>query len=409
MSSATIPSLIASDHQGASRPLLSRARSVHDDQEALAIAQELAAHFRPGASLRDAQRQLPFAEIEKYSASGLWTLTVPKEYGGPAVSIATLAEVTAIISEADSSIGQIPQNHYYMLEVVRANGTAEQKQQIYDLVLSGARLGNALSEVGTKTVGQYNTRIYRRADRFIVAGRKYYSTGAMFAHYIPIVARDETDDLLLAIVSPNDLGVQVIDDWESFGQRTTGSGSTVLDNVSVQPEWVLPYEQAFRVPTAVGPVGQIVHAAVDLGIARAAVADLRGFLRSTVRSESVTADPLAVSSYGDLVVQLHAAEALLQKAGHVVDLLLAETCESKLAQASVAVAEAKAATTQIALLSTNQLFELGGFEITAEALNLNRHWRNARAHTLHDPVRWKYMAVGNYYLNGIYPPRHGAL
>jgi hypothetical protein len=24
----------------------------------------------------------------------------------------------------------------------------------------------------------------------------------------------------------------------------------------------------------------------------------------------------------------------------------------------------------------------------------------------HDPVRWKYHAVGNYYLNGIKPPRH---
>jgi SfnB family sulfur acquisition oxidoreductase len=408
MSSATVPSLAASNHQGASHPL-PHAHRVTDDQEALAIAHELAVHFRPEASSRDARRQLPFAEIEKYSASGLWALTVPKEYGGPAISIATLAEVTAIISEADSSIGQIPQNHYYMLEVVRANGTAEQKQQIYELVLSGVRLGNALSEVGTKTVGHYNTRIYRQADHFLVSGRKSYSTGALFAHYIPIVARDETDDLLLAIVRPDAPGVQVIDDWESFGQRTTGSGTTVLENVSVQPDWVLPYEQAFRVPTAVGPVGQIVHAAVDLGIARAALTDLREFLRSPERSKSVTTDPLAISSYGDLVVQLHAAEALLHRAGQVVDFLLADTCESTLAQASVAVAEAKAATTQIALLSTNQLFELGGLESTAEALNLTRHWRNARAHTLHDPVRWKYMAVGNYYLNEIYPPRHGAL
>jgi SfnB family sulfur acquisition oxidoreductase len=408
MSSTAIPRQVASDQQGASRASM-HARRIQDDHEALTVAHELAGHFRSEASLRDARRQLPFTEIEKYSASGLWALTVPKEYGGPAVSIATLAEVTAIISEADSSIGQIPQNHYYMLEVVRANGTAQQKQQIYDLVLSGARLGNALSEVGTKTVGHYNTRVYRQADHFVVSGRKYYSTGALFAHYIPIVVRDETDDLLLAIVRPSDPGVQVIDDWESFGQRTTGSGSTVLDNVSVQPEWILPYEQAFRVPTPVGPVGQIVHAAVDLGIGRAAINELRNFLRSPQRNESATADPLAISIYGDLVVQLHAAEALLQRAGHVVDFLLADTCESTLALASVAVAEAKAATTQTALLSTNQLFELGGLDTTTETLNLNRHWRNARAHTLHDPVRWKYMAIGNYYLNDMYPPRHGAL
>jgi SfnB family sulfur acquisition oxidoreductase len=408
MSSATIPKPAIPEQRRVGRPL-SHAHRILDDQEALAIANELAAQFRPEAALRDSRRQLPFAELEKYSASGLWGLTVPKEYGGPAVSIATLAEVTAIISEADSSIGQIPQNHYYMLEVVRANGTAEQKQQIYELVLSGARLGNALSEVGTKTVGHYNTRIYRQADHFVVSGRKYYSTGALFAHYIPVVVRDERDDLWLAIVRPDDPGVQVIDDWESFGQRTTGSGSTVLDGVSVQPEWVLPYEQAFRVPTAVGPVGQIIHAAVDLGIGRAAITDLRELLRTLRRTDSPNVDPLLVSAYGDLVVQLHAAEALVRKAGKVVDLLLADTSESRLAQASIAVAEAKAVTTQIALLSTNQLFELGGFESAAQELHLNRHWRNARAHTLHDPVRWKYMAIGNYYLNELYPPRHGAL
>jgi SfnB family sulfur acquisition oxidoreductase len=408
MSSATFPQPAILEQRRGGGPL-SPAHKISDDQEALAIANELAAQFRLEAAFRDSQRQLPFAELEKYSASGLWGLTVPKEYGGPAVSMATLAEVTAIISEADSSIGQVPQNHYYMLEVVRANGAAEQKRQIYELVLSGARLGNALSEVGTKTVGQYNTRIYREGDHFVVSGRKYYSTGALFAHFIPVVARDETDDLLLAIVRPDAPGVQVIDDWESFGQRTTGSGSTILDSVSIQPEWVLPYEQAFRLPTAVGPVGQIIHAAVDLGIARAAVIDLREFLCSPKRADRRDADPHLVSAYGDLVVQLHAAEALIHRAGKLVDLLLADVSESRLAQASVAVAEAKAATTQIALLSTNQLFELGGFETATEELHLNRHWRNARAHTLHDPVRWKYMAIGNYYLNGLYPPRHGAL
>jgi SfnB family sulfur acquisition oxidoreductase len=412
MSSATIPNPVTFGDKTFLRPWLN-AHVIRGDDEAVAIAHQLAAEFRRKSALRDANRQLPVAEIEMYSASGLWGLTVPKEYGGPAVSIATLAEVTAIISEADSSIGQIPQNHYFMLEVVRANGSAEQKQRIYEQVLSGARLGNALSEIGTKTVGHYNTRIFREGDGYLVRGRKYYSTGALFAHYIPVVVRDESDELLLAIIRPDAPGAQVIDDWDSFGQRTTGSGTTVLDDVRVEKEWVLPYDQAFRVPTAVGPVGQIVHAAVDLGIARAAVSELREFLQlnATHQKERETGgtDPLLISTYGDLVFQMHAAEALLHRAGRVVDKLLADASESNLARASVAVAEAKIATTQISLVSTNQLFELGGLEATAENLHLDRHWRNARAHTLHDPVRWKYMAIGNYYLNDLYPPRHGAI
>jgi alkylation response protein AidB-like acyl-CoA dehydrogenase len=51
---------------------------------------------------------------------------------------------------------------------------------------------------------------------------------------------------------------------------------------------------------------------------------------------------------------------------------------------------------------------LAGTRSTLEEYNLNRHWRNARTHTLHDPVRWKYHAIGNFWLNGVHPPRHGA-
>jgi alkylation response protein AidB-like acyl-CoA dehydrogenase len=73
------------------------------------------------------------------------------------------------------------------------------------------------------------------------------------------------------------------------------------------------------------------------------------------------------------------------------------------------VAEAKIATTEAAMEMTNKLFELAGPQSASERYGLDRHWRNARVHTLHDPVRWKYYAVGNFYLNGVDPPRHAWL
>jgi alkylation response protein AidB-like acyl-CoA dehydrogenase len=72
--------------------------------------------------------------------------------------------------------------------------------------------------------------------------------------------------------------------------------------------------------------------------------------------------------------------------------------------AAVALAEAKVASTEVAMAATNQLFELVGPESLREKYGLG--WRNARVHTLHDPVRWKYYAIGNFYLNGVDPPRH---
>ena len=65
--------------------------------------------------------------------------------------------------------------------------------------------------------------------------------------------------------------------------------------------------------------------------------------------------------------------------------------------------------TQIAIEATNRLFELAGTRSVLAANGLDRHWRNARVHTLHDPVRWKYHAIGNFALNGVNPPRHGAI
>ena len=139
-------------------PQESAHRIVNED-EALAVARALAAEFASGASRRDYERALPHEELDRLSASGLLAITVPTEFGGIDVSNAELAEVTAILSEADSSIGQIPQNHFYILEALRHDGSEAQKRFYFGRALAGDRFGNALSEVGTKTVGDYNTRI----------------------------------------------------------------------------------------------------------------------------------------------------------------------------------------------------------------------------------------------------------
>jgi alkylation response protein AidB-like acyl-CoA dehydrogenase len=117
-------------------------------------------------------------------------------------------------------------------------------------------------------------------------------------------------------------------------------------------------------------------------------------------------DPLTIYNVGNIVIQIHAAEALLHRSGEYIDRAIADPTDSSVAEASVAVAEAKALAAEAAILTTNKLFELAGTKSTLQQYNLDRHWRNARTHTLHDPVRWKYYAVGNFYLNGINPPRH---
>jgi alkylation response protein AidB-like acyl-CoA dehydrogenase len=125
--------------------------------------------------------------------------------------------------------------------------------------------------------------------------------------------------------------------------------------------------------------------------------------------ERAAEDPLTISKVGQIAIRLEAAAALLERAGRKVDAAQIETTEKTVVDATLAVAAAKVLTTEIAIEATNTLFELAGTSAVKSDLNLDRHWRNARTHTLHDPVRWKYHVVGNYHLNGAIPPKNGAL
>lgn len=394
------------------RPLAARLRS---EEEVLATAQHLAERFAKSASVRDADRLLPHDELDALSKSGLLAITVPAEYGGLDVSNAVLAEVTASLAEADGSIGQIPQNHFYILEALRTDGTEEQKQFFFDRALAGDRFGNALSERGTKTVGHYNTRIVRDGFGYRINGRKYYSTGVIFAEWITVFALNEADHLTMSFVPQGTDGIEIIDDWDGFGQRTTGSGTTVLDNVYVHADSVVLHHKGFERPTTIGSVGQIIHAGIDLGIARAAFAATIDFVRTKSRPwtdsgvKRATDDPLTVARVGELAIRLEAASAVLERAGRKVDTAHIDTTQENVVAATLAVAAAKVLTSEIALDASSALFELAGTASTSSGLNLDRHWRNARTHTLHDPVRWKYHVVGNYHLNDTAPPRSGAL
>ncbi|MFT4438042.1 SfnB family sulfur acquisition oxidoreductase [Caballeronia sp. 15715] len=390
---------------------------VKDDAQALDVAKRLADEFAPDAALRDRKRRLPWAELDAFVLSGLWGITVPRAYGGADVSNGVLAEVTAIISAADGSLGQIPQNHYYALEVLRVGGSHAQKRFFYERVLAGERFGNALAEIGNKDFKR-RTRLTRAPGDWHIDGQKFYCTGALYAHWIPtlVVADDDGRDVTYLVFVPRAAqGVSVTDDWDGFGQRVTGSGSVRFDHVAVQPEWVIPSQTSFDRPTTIGPLAQIIHAAIDLGQARGAFEASLPFIRERSRPwidakvARASDDPLTIAQVGDLAVRLRAAEALVRRAGRAVDAAQAEPTERSVAQASIAVAEARALTTTASLDAGSRLFELAGTAATLDGLGLDRFWRNARTHTLHDPVRWKYHAIGNFYLNEKLPPRHGAL
>ena len=388
------------------------AHIVKSDEEAIALARALAAEFAVEAAERDRTRRLPAAELDRFSGKGLWGITVPRAYGGADVSFATVAEVIKIISAADPSIGQMPQNHLAALDAIRASASEEQKKLWFGRVLKGYRLGNAFSEAKSRHVGAFETTIKPDGEGYVVKGEKFYATGALFAHYIHIGAVDPNGKVHLAIVPRDAPGLTIIDNWSGFGQRTTASGNVTIDNVRVDPLGVIPAYLGGENPSSNGSVSQIIQAAVDVGIARGAIEETIRFVRKHTRpwidsgQDHGHEDVFTISQIGDLKIKLHAAEAVLAHAGKAIDAIIAHPTDDTVAETSVKVAEAKVLTTEIAILATNKLHELAGTRSTLGEYNFDRHWRNARTHTLHDPVRWKYFHIGNYALNGVKPPRH---
>ncbi|MFI7026367.1 acyl-CoA dehydrogenase family protein [Micromonospora sp. NPDC049900] len=421
-------------------------RVIRTDEEAVEVARKLAAVFADEAGVRDRDRRLPEAEVDELSASGLLGVTVPAEFGGAEVSVATLTEVFRTLAAADASLAQIPHSHVVFLQALRLQGTEEQQRRYFAAALAGQRFANAQSERGGRTVADDATTLRRRADGgYVLHGEKFYCTGALFADWLvvravladpaepdghaasdnPAALRDSGANgdpaanggppaKVLAYLPRDTPGVTVRDDWDGMGQRTTASGTVLLEQVPVDETQVVPYTSIFGAATTYGARAQVLHAALDTGIARGAldaavaqVARARPWFESGV--DRAADEPLLVQQAGELEILVRGAEALLREAATAIDAAEADLTDDSTARASVATAVAKVAGARASVEVSSALFELGGTRSAAGALNLSRYWRDARTHTLHDPTRWKVQHIGRWLLDGTPPPRHGQL
>jgi alkylation response protein AidB-like acyl-CoA dehydrogenase len=247
-------------------------------------------------------------------------------------------------------------------------------------------------------------------------GRKYYSTGALYAQWLPITALDEEGRRNVVYIPRDTAGVEIIDDWNSMGQRGTASGTIILDNVFVPRDRVVALWQGEGVPAVRMPFSQIMHAAMDIGIAEEALADTVAFIQNHSRpwhAENFAKagdDPHRIRQIGELSVRLEAARALLWLAADTFDNTLKEQLTTDgVLKLALLVASAKAAAASVSVQISSDLFSLAGTSAADEKHNLHRHWRNARTHTLHDPEVWKYHYIGDYVLNGREPPKQAMI
>jgi len=385
------------------------AKVIASPQEAVAVAHEIAEWLAHDAVDRDRDRTLPLREMERLSQSGVLAISVPARFGGADVPLSTVVEVIRILSTGDGAIGQLPQNHFLFVDAILEDGSEEQQMFFTRELMRGARFGNAQAERGSSSL-DLRTRLVAADDaRFFLNGTKYYCTGAIVADWIPVAALDEEERQVIAFVRRHADGVEVLPDWNAFGQKTTFSGTAVFTQVSVRPGDVIPHWRLFDRANIFHPYGALLHAAVDVGIARSAIDETVRLVRSRSRprlgagAATSQGDPLLLAKLGRREIEVRALEAYLSEAGALLDAARRTNNEVAIAEAATAALGAKALAEEIGLAAASDLFALVGTASTDAALGLDRYWRNLRVHSVHDANDWRFAQVGDWEINRVAP------
>ncbi|MCF6471517.1 acyl-CoA dehydrogenase [Nonomuraea sp. MG754425] len=372
-------------------------------------AAELLPELAAGAGDRELARELPRAQIRALAAAGLLTFRIPVADGGAGAGVAEVFDFLVSLAAADSNIAQALRPGFGRVEHLLTASPAE-RERWFPRFLAGDVFGNAGWEVGGAS-GEVRTRI--DADG-VVNGSKYYSTGALYADWISAAAVDDSGEKVFFTLPRDREGLELVDDFDGIGQRLTASGTTRLNGVKVHPgEFAKPPPRsAGRSP--VSAFMQLYLAAVQAGIARNALTDAVAFARERSRpiqhsdaARSVD-DPYVRHAVGEISARAYAAEAAVLRAAAAIDRAWAgELAPDLLTEAAVEVAQAQYVAAESALRAAELLFDVGGGSAVARRHNLDRHWRNARTVTNHNPRAWKAAVVGAYRLTGAQPPVNG--
>ncbi|WP_443698109.1 acyl-CoA dehydrogenase family protein [Pseudomonas sp.] len=382
----------------------------------------LAARFRPifariaeGAVERERSRTLPFEPIKWLKQAGFGAVRVPVEFGGPGASLPQLFQLLIELAAADSNVTQALRGHFAFVED-RLNAQAFSPQNAwFERFVAGELVGNAWTEVGDVKIGQVITRISRQGEQWVANGTKFYSTGSLFVDWIDLYAqRDDTGADVIAAVRVQQPGVRQSDDWDGFGQRTTGSGTSVFENAVVEDDHLIDFSTRFKYQTA---FYQLTLLAVLVGSGQAAVREVAQQVRVRARVFSHGNAPAARDDaqvqqvVGKASAQVYTAEAATLRAAqasqraymaHFAKDAQAEreaniAAELESAQAQVVIAD-------LVLRATSDLFNALGASAARASLQLDRHWRNARTAASHNPLIYKERILGDWEINGTEPP-----
>ena len=368
--------------------------------------EDLAQRFRPlfarireGAVDRELERRLPIQELQWLKEAGFTTVRVPKAYGGAGASLPELFNLLIELAEADSNLVQSLRGHFGFCENLLNSRDREYQGIWLERLGRGETVSPASGEVGNAKQLEFGTR---------------YTTGALYADWVDVSANNPDEQRVSVTVRTSDPGVEIIDDWNGFGQTLTASGTTHFREVPVDPINVILAENRFRYSPA---FYQTVHTATLAGIGRALAAETAGHVAKRTRSFSsgnaprVAQDPQVLQVVGNLRSAAYTAGAItalnaqaLQRA-HEASLSDDEQALTLAVNiAELEVAQSQTIVSDLIIKASGDLFDALSASATLKPLGLDRFWRNARTLSSHNPRIYKSRIVGDFAVNGTPPP-----
>ena len=377
---------------------------------ALATIERLALRFGETAVERDRAGGTAKAERDALRESGLLGLSIPKEFGGGGASWTVVFGAVRRLARVDPSLAHLFGFHHLLLATVRLFGQPEQWQLAYrEAATQPLFWGNALNPLDT------GTRLTEQAGKLRLDGKKTFSSGALDSDRLIVSAhRDGTNALVIGAIPSSRAGLVFHADWDNMGQRQTDSGSVEFETVVIETHELLSNPGPLSSPfAALRPcIAQLSLSNVYLGIAQGALEAAREYTKTQRRAwptsgvAEANEDPYVLHHYGSMWLELEAARLLTDDAASALDIAWAEgetLTEAGRGDAALRIAAAKAQTTRVSLDLTVRIFDVMGARSTTRRADMDRFFRNARTHTLHDPVDYKLKELGDWALNRSLP------
>ncbi len=386
-------------------------------EERLARLPEIVAALRRDDPVAERDRVLQYEAVETLRRTGVLGLRVPAEFGGPGGKVRDVLSTVIQIGRGSSNVAQALRSHFGFSERLLSNrATPDERDEWFPRVNTGIVVGNAITDGAGRAPSSADTKVLPDSDGVLrLNGYKFYSTGTLFADVIAVSALDTDGRDVQAIIPADRAGVELFDDWDGFGQRTTASGGTRFTDVEVQPTEVITVSDGARLGHSTAFL-QLYLASVAVGIAHAVLDDAVEYVRTKARpashsvADTADADPFVLQAVGEISATAASGEAIGLAAADAIDRLVDDGRQhdpEAVTDVAVTVARAQLTAERLTITAAERLFDTGGASATARALNLDRHWRNARTLAGHSPLAYKAYAAGNYAVNGTWPPANG--